>query len=91
MVTAVFDAVPFAALLLEAKQETSEPAGGAMVRNLALYEIFIISLHIPYGRSATISNLTDCVRAKYEMGSGDRGDAYTDGDHDARNASAGGL
>jgi hypothetical protein len=58
---------------------------------LRLYELFIKSLHIPYDLSATISHLTDCFHTKDEMGSDDRGDAYTYGDHDARNASAGGL
>jgi len=56
-----------------------------------LYEIFILSLHILDARSATISHLTDCFHTKYEMGSYDRGDAYTDGDHDTRNACASGL
>jgi tetratricopeptide (TPR) repeat protein len=56
-----------------------------------LYEILIPSLHIPYALSATISRLTDSFHTKYEIGGYDRGDAYTDGDYDARNPSASGL
>jgi tetratricopeptide (TPR) repeat protein len=53
-----------------------------------LYEIFISPLHIPDVRPATGFHLTDSSRSKYDIVRDTLGDAYTDGDHDVRNAGA---